>query len=304
MKDEIELSAGRIEYDDTGPADSGGRHPSATIVLLHGLAMNSSVWRHVIEDLRRDYRCIAPTLPLGGHRYPMRPDADLSMQGQVRLIAEFLERLDLDDVTLVGNDWGGALVLVSDGLAQRVGRLVISSCEAFDNYPPGLPGRTVWLAGKLPGGLNALVQPLRIRSLRRLPNALGRMSKRPIPDEITDSWLEPALTQRAVRRDVAKYVRSLRKDEFIRAAERLADLGFDRPVLILWASEDRVMPPDHGRRLADLFPRGRYVEISDSYTLIPEDQPGEFAAQVRAFITATTTEGNAGLSDDRTLDGG
>ena len=304
MKDEIELSAGRIEYDDTGPADSGGRDPSATIVLLHGLAMNSSVWRHVIEDLRRDYRCIAPTLPLGGHRDPMRPDADLSMQGQVRLIAEFLERLDLDDVTLVGNDWGGALVLVSDGLAQRVGRLVISSCEAFDNYPPGLPGRTVWLAGKLPGGLNALVQPLRIRSLRRLPNALGRMSKRPIPDEITDSWLGPALTQRAVRRDVAKYVRSLRKDEFIRAAERLANLGFDRPVLILWASEDRVMPPDHGRRLADLFPRGRYVEISDSYTLIPEDQPGEFAAQVRAFITATTTEGNAGLSDDRTLDGG
>jgi pimeloyl-ACP methyl ester carboxylesterase len=284
VKDEVELSAGRIEYEDTGPAHFGAKDSSGAIVLLHGLAMNSSLWRYVIEDLQADYRCIAPTLPLGGHRYPMRPDADLSMPGQVRLVAEFLERLELDDVTLVGNDWGGALLLVSEGLAQRVGRLVLSSCEAFDNYPPGLPGRTLWLAGKVPGGFNALVQPMRLRPLRRLPNAFGRMSKRPVPHEITDSWLEPALTQRAIRRDIAKYVRSLRKDEFLRAADRLTSTTFGRPVLILWAEEDRVMPTDHGRRLARLFPDSRYVEIRDSYTLIPEDQPGEFASQVRTFI--------------------
>jgi pimeloyl-ACP methyl ester carboxylesterase len=275
--EEVELSAGTIEYEDTG---QGANQPA--VVLLHGLAMNGSLWRHVIDDLHTDFRCIAPTLPLGGHRRPMRPDADLSMLGQVRLIAEFLERLGLDDVTLVGNDWGGAQVLVSEGMADRVGRLVLSSCEAFDNYPPGLPGRTVWLAGQLPGGLNALVQPMRFRALRRLPNALGRMSKRRIPHEITDDWLRPALTQRAIRRDVRKYVRSLRRDEFLRAAERLS--SFDRPVLVIWAGEDRVMPREHGRRLADLFPQGRYVEIPDSYTLIPEDQPAQFAAQVRSFV--------------------
>jgi pimeloyl-ACP methyl ester carboxylesterase len=270
----VELSAGTIDYEDRGAGP--------VVVLLHGLAMNSSLWRHVIDDLRSDYRCIAPTLPLGGHRRPMRPDADLSMPGQVRLIAEFLERLDLHDVTLVGNDWGGALLLVSEGRAQRVGRLVLSSCEAFDNYPPGLPGRTVWLAGQLPGGLNALVQPMRLRPLRRLPNALGRMSKRPIPNEITDAWLKPALTQRPIRRDLRKYVRSLRKEEFLEAAEKLGD--FDRPVLIIWASEDRVMPKEHGRRLAELFPRSQYVEIADSYTLIPEDQPAKFATHLRTFI--------------------
>jgi pimeloyl-ACP methyl ester carboxylesterase len=95
---EINLSAGTIEYEDTG-----GSGP--IVVLLHGVSMDSSVWRHVVADLRSDYRCVAPTLPLGSHRLPMRPDADLSIQGVARLVAEFLDRLHLRDVTLVMNDW-------------------------------------------------------------------------------------------------------------------------------------------------------------------------------------------------------
>src|SRR5215217_3363280 len=104
--------------------------------------MKGSLWRHIVADLRADYRCVVPTLPLGGHRLPMHPEADLSLLGQVRLLAEFLECLDLRAVTLVGNDWGGAQLLISEGCAGRVRRLVLVACEAFDNYPPGLPGRT------------------------------------------------------------------------------------------------------------------------------------------------------------------
>src|SRR3990172_2544075 len=137
--------------------------------------MDGSLWRHVVADLRRDYRCVVPTLPLGGHRRPMRPEADLSLRGLGQLLAEFLERLDLRDVTLVGNDWGGAQLLVAER-HERVGRVVLTSCEAFDNFPPGLPGRMLWLAAKLPGGLTALAQPMRLRALRRLPIAFGWMS--------------------------------------------------------------------------------------------------------------------------------
>jgi pimeloyl-ACP methyl ester carboxylesterase len=274
---EIELSAGTIEYEDTG-----GSGP--IVVLLHGLIMDGSLWRHVVRKLRADHRCVVPTLPVGGHRRPMRADADLSLRGLARLEAEFLEALDLRDVTLVGNDLGLFQVTAGE-YPERIARLVITSCEAFENIPPGLPGHTVAFAAKLPGGLFALVQPLRLRALRRLPFALGWMAKRPIPYEITDAWLRPLLTQRQIRRDLLKYLHNYNTDDLLAAAERLR--SFDRPALIIWAAEDRVMPPAHGRRLAALLPHTRLLEITDSYTLIPEDQPDELARAIRQFVRDT-----------------
>ncbi len=274
---EIELSAGTIEYEDTGGA-------GPAVVLLHGLVMNGSLWRHVVPALAADFRCIVPTLPLGGHRQPMRPDADLSIGGQAALVAELLERLDLRDATLVVSDWGGALLYASGEGNDRIGGLVLASCEAFDNIPPGLPGRVAWLAAKLPGGVNAALQPLRLRPLRRLPLVFGWMAKRPIPDRVTDDWLRPALSSRAIRRDLAKYAGGAKtaRPRLLAATERLR--RFDRPALVVWASEDRVMPPEHGHRLAELLPAGDLVEVGDSYTLIPEDQPAVLAGHIRDFV--------------------
>ena len=277
---EVELTAGTIEYEDTG-----GSGP--VVVLVHGLLMDASLWRHVVVGLRSGHRCVVPTLPLGGHRKPMRPDADLSLAGQARILAEFLGRLDLRDVTLAFNDWGGPLLLASGDGADRIGRLVAVSCEAFDNYPPGVPGHMAWLAAKVPGGVNAALQPLRLRALRRLPITFGWMSKRGVPDDVMDEWLRPVLTQRAIRRDLAKYAGGARqaRPQLVAATERLAT--FDRPALVAWAAQDRVMPPEHGRRLAKLLPNARLVEIADSYTLIPEDQPGELARAIREFVRET-----------------
>jgi len=277
---EIELSAGTIDYEDTG-----GDGP--VLVLTHGLVMDASLWRHVVADLRDDYRCVAPTLPLGGHRHPMRPAADLSMTGIAHIVAELLERLELNDVTLVMSDWGGPLLLASNGASSRIARLVLVSCEAFDNVPPGLPGRMVALAAKIPGGINAALQPLRLRPLRRSPLALGLMTKRRIPHEVTDAWLRPALSRRAIRRDLRKYAGSAKQGsrELLAGTARLS--GFQRPALVAWAAEDRVMPRDHGRRLADLMPNARLVEIPDSRTLIPEDQPALLVAEIRRFLEET-----------------
>ena len=276
---EAELSAGIIEYEDTG-----GSGP--LLVLLHGLAMDGSLWRHVVRELRVDHRCVVPTLPLGGHRRPMRADADLSPRGIARLETEFLEALDLREVTLVGND-SGLFQFAAGEHPERIARLVITSCEAFENFPPGLPGTNLWLAAKLPGGVSASVQPLRLRALRRLPIAFGWMAKRPIPHEVTDAWLRPLLTQREIRRDLTKYLRAAKKGDMLAAAERLR--SFDRPALVIWAAEDRLMPPEHGRRFAELLPHARLVEIPDSYTLIPEDQPTELARLLREFVRELTT---------------
>jgi pimeloyl-ACP methyl ester carboxylesterase len=280
---EIELSAGTIEYEDTG--DSADNGP--TLVLLHGLMMDASLWDGPIADLSVDHRCVAPTLPLGAHRHPMHADADLSLCGIAQLVAEFLDRLDLHDVTLVGNDTGGALVqlLMSDG-AARVGQVVLASCDAFDNFPPGLTGKTLVLTGKLsPRMFGLFMQQMRLRMIRRLPITFGWLTKR--GDAATARWMKPVLKQREIRRDAVRVLRAIRAEPnlLIDAAERLP--SFNRPALVVWASEDRVMPPEHGRRLAELLPQGRLVEVEDSYTLIPLDQPAKLAQAMREFAHAS-----------------
>ncbi|MFD4627076.1 alpha/beta fold hydrolase, partial [Streptomyces sp. NPDC058475] len=231
-------------------------------------------------------RAGAPGPPGGGGR----PDADLSLPGVARLVGEFLDRLDLRDVVLVGNDTGGALVqlLMCDG-ADRVGRAVLVSCDAFDNFPPGLTGRTLVLCGKLPPRLFGLfMQQMRLRMLRRLPLAFGWLTRR--GDAATARWIRPVLRQPEIRRDAVRVLRSAAAHTGLltAAAERLP--GFKRPVLVVWAGEDRVMPPEHGRRLAELLPDGRLVEVADSYTLVPLDQPGELAQAVREFTRAAHTD--------------
>jgi pimeloyl-ACP methyl ester carboxylesterase len=272
---QIELSAGTIDY-----VDSGGNGPA--VVMLHGLMMDASLWEDVIADLESDYRCIAPTLPLGAHRHGMRDDADLSLRGVASLVAELLDRLDLNDVTLVGTDTGGALVqlLIRDG-AARVGRIVLASCDAFDNFPPGLTGKALVLSGKLPPTMfGVFMQQMRLRLVRRLPIAFGWLTMR--GDRATARWVKPVLKQAEIRRDTVRVLRAIAAERnlMVEAAEGLP--RFDRPALVVWATEDRVMPPEHGRRLADLLPQGRLVEIEDSYTLIPLDQPTRLAEAIRA----------------------
>ncbi|MFE2521454.1 alpha/beta fold hydrolase [Streptomyces mirabilis] len=273
---EIELSAGTVAYRDTG-----GDGP--VLVLLHGLMMDASLWDRTITELAADHRCVAPTLPLGAHRHGMRADADLSLPGVARLVAEFLDRLDLRDVVLVGNDTGGALVqlMMVDGSA-RVAGVVLVSCDAFDNFPPGLTGRTLVLSGRLPPRLFGMfMQQLRLRPLRRMPVAFGWLTLR--GDAATARWIRPVLERPEIRRDAVRTLRAAAADTglLLAAAERLP--RFDRPALVVWARGDRVMPPEHGRRLAALLPRGRLVEIDDSYTLVPLDRPTELARAIREF---------------------
>ena len=253
------------------------------MVLIHGLLMNSSEWDGVVSHLRAGHRCITPTLPLGSHRFPMRAHADLSFRGHVSLLAEFLESLHLRQPTIVANDWGGPLLLAADR-QDLVSRLVITSCEAFENIPPGLPGMVAGLSGHLPGSVLLMSHLMRVPAMRRLPVTFGWMSKRPVPDALFNSWMVPLRTQPGVRRDVNKYTAQAKRARPILrdATERLAT--FPGPTLVVWAKEDRVMPPEHGRRLAHLLPHGRLVEIDDSYTLVPIDQPKRLAHLIGDFI--------------------
>jgi pimeloyl-ACP methyl ester carboxylesterase len=273
----VDVTAGTIEYREEG--DPNG----PPVVLLHGLLMNDAQWNLVLPLLPDGFRYLLPILPMGGHRIPMRADADLTLPGMVDIVADFLDALDLNDVTLVVTDWGGPLFLTDAGRDKRVARLVICPSEALDNFPPGLPGKVAWLASRNPLTVSLAMRQLKIGWLRRQWLIFGQMAKKPVPQDIVDMWMAPGLADRRIRQDLVKYCRTkFDKADLIRATNRLAD--FDGDVLVLW-SRNPVMPDDHGTRLAELTGATlRYVD--DAYVMVMLDQPKQTAAEIGAFLTA------------------
>ena len=280
MRD-VEVPAGVIEYDQVGAGPP--------VVLLHGLLMDHTVWDRVLPLLPAGFTYLRPVLPLGAHRRPMRRDADLTLPGQVHLVADFLDALDLEAVTLVHSDWGGGLFLTAYGRDDRVARQVILPCEAFDNFPPGLPGRMVTLAVRLPGGVRFAARQLRVGWLRRLPPLFGQMARRPLPDDLVRGWTAPLLRDPNVRRDLLKYCRGpFPRQELIRDTVALHE--FTGEALVLWSPDNKVMPPEHGHRLAELLPAGRYAEVPGAYVLSMLDEPAAVARAIGDFLQPASPE--------------
>ncbi|KAA0101094.1 alpha/beta hydrolase [Mycolicibacterium sp. P1-18] len=273
----VEVTAGTVEYREDG--DPAG----PPVVLLHGLLMNDSQWELVLPLLPTGHRYLLPVLPMGGHRVPMRADADLTMPGMVGLVADFLDALGLTDVVLVVTDWGGPLFLTDMGRDDRVGRMIVCPSEAFENFPPGLPGKVTWLATRTPLTVSIAMRMLAVGWLRRQYLVFGMMAKKPVPQPIVAHWFEHALRSVALRRDLIAYARSrFETSELVRATESLA--RFDGDVLVLW-SRNPVMPDRHAHRLAELTNATlRYVD--DAHVLIMLDQPEQTARAMSAFLAS------------------
>jgi pimeloyl-ACP methyl ester carboxylesterase len=235
--------------------------------------------------LKDRFRCIVPDFPLGSHREPMKPDADLSPPGLARIVAGFMGALELEDVTLVANDTGGAISqIMAAHHPDRIGRLLLTNCDAFENFlPPAF--RPMQWAARVPGGLTAMMAGMRFEALRRLPNAYGRLIKRDFAGAPTREWVDPYLTNREIRRDTIKVLRGIDPKYTFEAAERLRE--FDRPALLAWAVEDRFFKLSFAELLASTIRGASLEKIEDSYTFVSEDQPerlaeliGEFAGRV------------------------
>ncbi len=269
---EIELPAGRIRYREAGEGKP--------VVFVHGFLVDGRLWDGVVDALSDRCRCIAPDWPIAAHQIPMKPDADLSPPGIAALIASFLDALELEDVTIVGNDSGGAMsqVLVTRQ-PQRVGRLVLTNCDTHDNFPPGIFKAMPPLA-KLPGGMTLLSAPFRIGALAR--TAFKPFSKAGIPPELVASWMRPALSDPAIKRDAAKVTAGMDKRYTLEAAERLSESQL--PVLLTWAPGDKLFPISRAERLANETPNARLVEIPDAATFVPLDQPRRLADEIATFV--------------------
>src|SRR5215203_345698 len=258
----VDLPHGTLHYREAG---SG-----APIVFLHGYLMGADLWDPVIQLLEADARCITPELPTAGVG---------------RLVADFLKALDLHQVIVVGNDSGGAIAqVVAARHPERLGGLVLASCDAFDNHPPRL-FRPLITAARM-GALTPLLATLTFRPMRSLPGAYGWLTHQQPPHELIDGWIANYLADRNVRRDTRRLIGALGDDAFMgQIAAELAD--FTKPVLLIWAADDKFFPLEHARRLAGIFPNARLELIEGSRTWVMRDQPQQTAELIGRFARQT-----------------
>lgn len=271
----VQLPQGVLEYREHGSGPP--------VVFVHGLLVNADLWRGVVPGLAKaGYRCLAPDLPFGGHSLPMPPGTDLSPPSAAAIIADFLERLELDDVTLIANDTGGAITQVLlTTRPERIGRVVFTDSDCFERFfPPQFNYLTKLI--RLPGMTWLLTRILRPSFTQRLPITFGWLAKRPIPPEYTRSYLGSSYRDSAIRHDLKAFLSSVHKRHTLAAAQRLSNV--DKPVLLAWAPEDRLFPISLAHRLAAIFPKARLVEVPDSYTFIPEDQPARLVELITEFL--------------------
>jgi pimeloyl-ACP methyl ester carboxylesterase len=270
------LAAGPIHYREAGSGPP--------IVFVHGALANGGLWTATASRLAATHRCIVPDWPMGSHPEAMKPTADVSPRGVAGIVAEFLAALDLDDVTLVGNDSGGAVcqMLVTEN-SERVGRLVLTNCDCFDKFPP-LAFKGMVLTARTPGGFRLLVQALRLRRLRSSQLAYGMLTVSAPDDELLRSFTEPSLHDAGIRRDGREFVAGMRPADTRAAAKKLP--GVPIPALIAWGVVDRFFTLADGRRLAATIPGARMVEIADASTFVSLDKPGELADAIAELAAA------------------
>jgi pimeloyl-ACP methyl ester carboxylesterase len=272
QRHEIDLPAGRIRYREAGEGKP--------VVFVHGYLVDGRLWDGVVDSLSDRCRCIAPDWPIAAQQIAMNPDADLSPPGIAAIIESFLAALDLEDVTIVGNDSGGAMSQVlATRHPQRVGRLVLTNCDTHDNFPPGI-FKTMPPLAKLPGGMTLLSAPFRVPALARA--AFKPFAKTKIPDELVASWMAPALNDPGVKHDAKKVTAGMNKRYTLEAAERLSHSQL--PILLTWAPGDRLFPLSYAERLARETPNAKLVEIPGASTFVPLDQPQRVADEIAAFV--------------------
>ncbi|WP_173079409.1 alpha/beta fold hydrolase [Phytohabitans rumicis] len=273
----IDIPPGPVEYRAAGPPDS----TAPPVVFVHGLLVNAELWTKVADALARlGIRSYAPDLPLGAHRIPWTASTDLSPRGVARLVNDFIAALGLTDVTLVGNDTGGALCqFLIDTDHSRVGRLVLTNCDAFDQFPPAPFGLIVKL-GRRPAVLRAMMETLRLKALRHSMLGFGGLVRDPLDPALTRRWITPSLTDPAVRRDTAKFLRRVDPKDLLDVSTRLHD--FPKPVRLVWGAADPFFDIGLAQRLRDAFTDATLVEIAGGRTFLPLDEPDRVADEIRA----------------------
>ena len=264
----------------SGPAsyiDTGG--PGRVALFVHGVGTSSYLWRHVIDQLDGQRRCVAVDLPLHGHT-PAAADQDFSLPGLARFLADCCDALELTDIDLVANDTGGAVSQVfAVGHADRLHTLTLTNCEAHTNLPPKVLWPAVLLARL---GLLARIAPRLARDnsrTRKRFSGAGYQDVTNLPEDIARAWLEPIATAESARQ-FQRLMTSLHARDLLAIEPALARLQV--PTLIVWGTGDIFFRRKWAYWLRDTIPGATdVVEIDGARLFFPDERADELTAALR-----------------------
>jgi len=277
----IDLPHGTVNFRVAGPENS----VAPPVVFVHGFLVNATLWTETADALAdAGIRSYAADWPLGSHTIPLGAGVDQSPRGVARQIIAFMEALELSDVTLVGNDTGGTICqFLLDSDASRIGRVVLTNCDAFRNFPPA-PFGQLFKAFRSPRTIRTLMAPMRATAVRHSPAGFGLLVRRPLSADQTLGWVEPCMSDPAIRQDVARFAQKVDPGDLDAASNRLG--SFNGPALLVWGSGDRFFKLDYAHRLRDTLADATLVEIERGRTFIPHDEPTRLAEEIAAFQPA------------------
>src|SRR5580692_3517930 len=271
----VQTASGRISYTEQGTG------PVA--LFVHGVLLNSHLWRHQLADLSDIRRCLAVDLLAHGST-EIRPDQDVSVTANARMLAEFLDALKIDKVDLVGNDSGGGICQIFAALfPQRVRSITLTNCDTHDNWPPEafLPFVQMVKAGGLRGTLEAMLAD---KSIYRSPKALGPAYEHPerVTDETIDKYLRPFLASEQRTRDLERFVKAFDNKHTVAIEPKLKALK--APTLIVWGTDDIYFDVKWSHWLASTIPGTRLrKEFEGARIFFPEERPEDFNRELREF---------------------
>jgi pimeloyl-ACP methyl ester carboxylesterase len=271
-------SGGRLHYWEKGAGNA--------VLLVHGIWANHVLWEGVIEALPDTVRAIAPDWPLGSQPESFPSSADLSPEGLVAMIGEFMEALDLQDVTLVGNDSGGGLcqlLITSDGpFAKRVGRLVLTNSDVLDQFPPKGFRPMQTMARWVPW----IASPLFKRLMRRDDYKMffDMTCSKPVPSEIKHRILGPFVANAKARRGSLSFLVGCKPEMMLEATRKFS--AFAAPVLLIWGEDDSLFPLELAEKLTREFRDVRLVKVPGANLFVPLDEPDRVAREVATFAGA------------------
>lgn len=271
----VQTPSGVIAYAEQGHG------PVA--LFVHGVLLNSHLWRHQLAHLSDIRRCIAPDLLAHGAT-EVTPGGDVSVTANAEMLLQFLDALKIDKVDLVGNDSGGGIAQIfAANHPERVRSLTLTNCDAQDNWPP--EAFKPFLAMAAAGGLgDALGAMLADKSVYRSPGALGPAYEdaAKVSDADIETYLRPLMKNEQRLSDFRRFLAAFDNRHTLAIEDRLKALK--APALIVWGTDDVYFGVQWGRWLAKSLPgTRRLVELTGARIFFPEERWAEFNRELRGF---------------------